>query len=173
VDVVKVRQAWNDAICWLECEAAKTKHNGNTLSAIQRSYDLLGKLAWKKAMPYGRWTTTSTQLSQFIGTRFLSDDHIMMMTEELVRDLEEEDTGLSIRVTDIIFSYEIEHVETKLKLSPTAYKKTLLCKFKDQAKQGTLQKLYFPLHINMNHWIAGRIDFPTKTIAFGEHHIRN
>jgi hypothetical protein len=34
VDMVKVRQAWNEAICWLEREAAKTKHSKNTLQAI-------------------------------------------------------------------------------------------------------------------------------------------
>ena len=165
VDMVEMQKTWRHASRWLEHEA-KRGYGEPTLKAIQKSQILLNDLGWNVVMPYGRNTTTTLQLSRFLGSRFLSDDHITMMVEELARGEEMLPNG--IKLASITFSVEIERVEMKLGLPQSAYSKTLLCQFKDQATQGKLRKLYYPLHVNGNHWVAGEIDFTSTTISFGK-----
>lgn len=106
--------------------------------------------------------TTTYHLTRFLGTRWLSDDNINMMVEELQDEL---GGRLDISVADLNFTAALQDIKAKFALPLEKRKKTLLGQYELRIKSGTLQKLYFPLYVNENHWVAVEIDF---TFSFGK-----
>lgn len=43
----------------------------------------------------------------------------------------------------------------------------LLATYEAKARETNLEQLYFPLHVNDNHFIAGMIDFKNSFFAYG------
>ena len=166
-----IQVMWNQSLKWLSNEEArKQKGKSAVLSGqIQTTHELLGSLQWNGKMDYCNKQTSTSQLSRFLGTFWLSDDHINMMVEEMLRDLHIERSGDTkyIHVASLSFAHELQSVEKKLALPLSMRRKTLLHKYELRVKDG-LQKLYFPIHISKNHWIVGMVNFKKKSIAFGE-----
>lgn len=61
---------------WLDREELKGK---TSLEQIQNVRQLLGELSWNGKMSYCRGTTSTPELAKFLGTAWLSDNHIDMM----------------------------------------------------------------------------------------------
>ena len=161
---------WKDGVSWLERQESKAKRKGNTLpETIKQACELLESLPWDQQMPYCNGMTSTAQLSKFLGTYWLSDDHINMMVEELCAEMES-DVKLKdskTKVANLAFTMEISKVHEKLAYSDSQKKKTLLWKYQKMVEEGTLDRLYFPLHINACHWIAAMIDFKRRTFLSG------
>ena len=45
---------------------------------------------------------------------------------------------------------------------------SLLRRYTERVAAGTLKRLYFPMHVNGNHWITFCVDFEKKMIACGK-----
>ena len=107
----------------------------------------------------------SSLLSRFLGTAWLTDEHVDMMMEEL-----DADKSLRVNRTQIatlLFSNEIKNYN-KGKLSDAQQKKTLLYCYEQEVHEHHLDQLAFPIHVNQNHWIAGLLNFRERTVSFGK-----
>lgn len=47
----------------------------------------------------------------------------------------------------------------------------LLYRYGETVKQGGRERLYFPTHINGNHWVPMGINFKSQTLRYGEYQI--
>ena len=160
-----LQSLWNESISWLDREGSRSK--GKTPpELIQQAQKLLGSVAWDSRMSFCNGMVSTPELAKFLGTYWLSDEHINMMVEELLLDLNNNPKH-KVQLVSLSFVMEISRVHEKLKLSDSAKKKTWLWKFEQQVKEGDLEKLYFPLHIRQTHWVAGMIDFKRRTFSFG------
>ena len=143
-----IQVMWNQSLKWLSNEEArKQKGKLAVLSGqIQTTHELLGSLQWNGKMDYCNKQTSTSQLSRFLGTFWLSDDHINMMVEEMLRDLHIERSGDTkyIHVASLSFAHELQSVEKKLALP-------FQC----------AEKLYFT---NMS--FASKMDFRSYTFLF-------
>lgn len=148
---------------WLDREESKGK---TPLELIQNVRQLLGELSWNGKMSYCRRTTSTPELAEFLGTAWLSDNHINMMIE-VVANLEFNPKPKAKIANLSQFAEPIGRINEKLVLRESQKKKTLLERYEEEVKEGELEKLYFPLHINNAHWIAGMIDFKNRTFLFG------
>jgi hypothetical protein len=120
-------------------------------------------------MDYCNKMTLTPQLSCFLGTFWLSDDHINMMIEEMLLDMhvERPEDMKHIQVASLSFAQELQSVVKKLALPLPGCCKALLYKYELHIKDG-LQKLYVPFQVSENHWIVGMVNFKKKSIMFGE-----
>ena len=157
---------WGKALTWLDLEERRQKREEGRIG-VQKAREILqSTVGWNKKMKYCSGMTTTYHLSRFLGTLWLSDDHISMMVEELNCDLDASASS-DICLASFAFTVEIDNIRLKLALPSSARKKTVISKYENSVKNGSLRQLYFPLHINATHWIAGVIDFKKKTISFG------
>jgi hypothetical protein len=86
----------------------------------------------------------------------------------MVEELQDELAGrLDVSVADLNFTAALQDVKAKITLPLEKRKKTLLGQYEPQIKSGTLQRLYFPLYVNKNYWVAVEIDFKKQTFSFG------
>lgn len=155
---------WKTSMSWLDREQSRGKVSPVLIQQVRRS---LGKISWNSRMSYCRGTSYTPELTKFLGTAWLTDNHINMMIEELIKDLEN-DPKPNIKIADLPqFAGEIGHIHERLALPESRRKKTPLWKYEQEVKEGRLEKLYFPLHVNDTHWIAGMVDFKKHTILFG------
>jgi len=164
-----IQSLWQSSVDWLDKEEKGQKAKGPV------SDDLIGvrtllhtSVAWDSTMPHCNGMTSTSKLSRFLGPRWLSNDNIDMMVEELVLDLQGDKDRSHIQVVSLNFPNAISNVVTNLARLPSARTKSFLGQIERKVNDEGLQKLYFPLYVSGNHWIACEIDFKKKTFAFGK-----
>ncbi|KAF8801615.1 hypothetical protein BYT27DRAFT_7261749 [Phlegmacium glaucopus] len=158
----EVQALWKTSVLWLDREGSKSK--GKTPpEPIQQVRQLFGSLAWNSKMSYCNQHTTTLHLSKLLGTAWLSDEHINMMMEELLVELSSNPKP-KVQAVDLSFALKISNVQENENESES---QKILRRFSNQAQEQLLERLYFPLHVNNNHWIAGMIDFKWRTFSFG------
>jgi len=108
-------------------------------------HELLGSLQWNGRMDYCNKMTLTSQLSCFLGTFWLSDDHINMVVEEILIDMHAErpEDMKYVQVASLFFAQELWNAKN----------------YELHVKEDGLLKLYFPIHVSENHWIVGMINF--------------
>ena len=168
-----IQSMWKQSEKWLLHQETRKRQDGNPvipLNLIKDARKSLASLQWNGKMDYCNKMTWTSQLSRLLGTFWLSDDHINMMVEEMLLDLHtEKPKDLKyIQVASLSFAREFQSVQEKLALPLPDRRKTLLYKYEVRVKEDGLEKLYFPIHVRENHWIAGMVNFKKKSIAFGE-----
>ena len=165
-EIKDMQIAWGKTLAWLELEKMRQKREEGRIE-IQKAQEMLrSTVGWNEKMKYCSGMTTTYHLSRFLGTLWLSDEHISMMVEELECDLDASESS-DICLGSFAFTVAINNIELKLGLPSSTKNKTIISKYESCVKNGSLRQLYFPLHINSTHWIAGMIDFKKKTISFG------
>ncbi len=170
-----MQSMWIQSMKWLSVREPKNSNAVIPSSPTRNVQKLLGSLQWNGTMDYCNKTTSISQLSYFLGTFWLSDDHINMMVEQILLDMHAErlKDAKYVHVAPLSFAQELRSVKNKLALPLSDCCKTLLYKYELCVKEDGLQKLYFPIHVNKNHWIVGMINFKKKSIAFGENRYYN
>jgi len=167
--VQAVQSLWKRSVTWLEQEDKRQREKGAALDDLLAVRELLRtSVGWDSGMPHLNGMASTGNLSRFLGVRWLSDDNVNMMIEELVLDLQGQKERSHILLLSLNFPVTIGNIVPKLAQPPAAREKSFLGQIERQVSDGSLEKLYFPLHITKNHWIAGEINFKEKTFAFGE-----
>ncbi|KAF8797488.1 hypothetical protein BYT27DRAFT_7237241 [Phlegmacium glaucopus] len=164
------QKLWRQSIKWLDLEEGKARKekNSKVLELVEEACHVLDHLPWDAKMKYCNQQTLTSQLSRFLGTFWLSDDHIQMMIEELNCDLNTKpQLSKTITIASVYFSVSINNVQNNINLPSQSRMKTMLGGYETRVKQGGLEKLYFPLNVNGNHWIAGLVDFKKRIVVFG------
>ncbi|KAF7424768.1 hypothetical protein PC9H_010079 [Pleurotus ostreatus] len=95
--------------------------------------------------------------------KWFSTDHMDMAAEELALRIAQPSKTL---VAPVAFANDLISA-IEFKKSYSKQHTPLLCRYEREIDKKKLDKLYFPLHVNGNHWIAGFIDFKTRTFGYG------
>lgn len=164
VDIAERQHIWRESCQWLADEKQKTQHTP-TLDALDAGQKCLDSLGWNTSLPYSRGVPTSVILAGLLGTSWLSDEHINMITEELSETLDP-DLANKVIVAPLTFSMEAENSLRSKTRTYTRQTTPLLCRYAKHIEEKGIEELYFPVHVE-NHWIAGLINFISQTISYG------
>ncbi|KAF6746596.1 hypothetical protein DFP72DRAFT_1076277 [Ephemerocybe angulata] len=172
------QREWNRALKWLESGEKRALRVGNMdlLEKVKEVRALAMKLPYEKKTMYLRGSATTKHLVHFLGTQLLTDDHINIMMHVLAEEVVpkgdsqsgEDRADRKVLVAPLHFSNEVYRLKNKLKLPEAQWKRTLLSRYANRVNEEGVDALYFPIHINRNHWIAGEIDFKRNTISYGK-----
>jgi Ulp1 protease family, C-terminal catalytic domain len=159
-----IQSPWRKSCQWLDNEENKM-WDLQTINAVCTARQILNSLAWNVRLTYLQGTVTSAHLAQLLGTTWLNDDHIDMMIEDLSKEVTS-NPGLAEKViiAKLSFAQQVLNVNGKY-MWQTA---PLLCHYEKHIKENDIEELYFPIHVNTNHWIAGLIHLKNHTISFSK-----
>ncbi|KAJ6459147.1 hypothetical protein C8R47DRAFT_1028273 [Mycena vitilis] len=166
--VVRDQKMWQRSGHWLTTELGKAGLESSDREALMTANSLLGTLGWDTRIQ-GEWTMAS--LAIILTDAWLSDDHInMMMIDLSARVAADPELAAKLLIAPLAFSEAIKTGAAKAKY--TREETPLLSKYEDHIKRKCLEQLYFPVHINENHWIAGLVDFKQGLIGTGDSRVR-
>lgn len=163
-DLVKQQSLWKRGFHWLHVEKTKSKHE-NMSYQISMAEEALASLGWNVALHYQRGAVSSSILSSFLSTAWLNDEHINMMLEELATTL----AKIPILASQTIIAplaFTVEINATAKNKSYTKQNAGLLYKYQQRIAAG-IRRIYFPINVNGNHWIAGIVDIENRFVGYG------
>ena len=123
---------------------------------------IIGRVSWDKPLRLGG--ATSLDLIGFLGTPWLSDTQVDMMIDTLLERMKVHEYIEGAIIKSVVFSQEIMLVARGKKEPTSRYLSMLM----NQIQRTHIKTLWFPIHVNNSHWIAGRVDFERCAFAFGE-----
>ncbi|KAH7903096.1 hypothetical protein BJ138DRAFT_1197369 [Hygrophoropsis aurantiaca] len=159
--VFRKKALWNNAHRWL----ARMGQEGNLycLEETDQARHAMGALCW--GAPFhaiGGGTGPEALLPLLSDAEWLDDDIInlsMRMLSERAQLIPELST--STLIAPLLFSTNLQ-AASEGKLLPH------LDRYTSFFKSGQRKILYFPAHVNNNHWVAFRIDFKRHTLEYGD-----
>lgn len=159
------QDTWRNSHQWLEREKKKTT-DPLTLQAIHDAQEMMKVLPWNTTMVGNHKTL---ELAAFFSGKWFGDGHIDMMMRDLAEQVEADPLLKGkVIIAPLQFSEQIKIAakkNTKVYNRETAM---LLYRYMKHIKENGTERLYFPIHIRGNHWIACCVNFKTRDIAFGE-----
>lgn len=166
-DITNKQVVWGRSIKWLDLEAKKANDELTKVEICMPQTEL-SMMGWNAPLTYCHGQVTTLTLSMLLSTVWLSDDHIDMMMEELAAQIAA-DPKLAAEcvVAPLGFSSVIKAANFKKRY--TKRDTPLLCCYADHVKENNLWWLYFPIHINDNHWVVGFINFKDVTFGYGKY----
>jgi hypothetical protein len=163
--ITEKQTAWKRSYHWLHTEGTKAKGKDSMSNKIQLAQKELLTLGWDVTTRYQQGEVSSSILSALLSTVWLGDEHVNMMMEELAARLAlDPETASKTIVVSLAFQIQINN-NSKVK----AYNKNnspLLHRYQKRIAEG-VEKIYFPINVNSNHWIAGVINIPARSIGYG------
>ena len=153
--VIGDQKQWNSSVRWLEL----ITHPEDT---VAQTKSFVGGLPWNKQLCSIGGSTL--EFAGFLGASWLSDTQIDMMVNVLRSRMTTEEQIKGTLLEPMVLSWELVIVSTEKKgpmISP------YLSRLTDQIKAG-IMTIWFPINVNENHWVAGRVDCENYTFAFGE-----
>ena len=163
-EIIKQQSLWKRGCHWLHAEKQKSKHE-NMSYQISMAEQALAGLGWDVALHYQRGAVSSSVLSNFLSTTWLNDEHINMMLEELATTL----AKIPVLASQTVIAPLAFTVQINDKAKNKSYTKQnagLLYKYQ-QHIAGGIRRIYFPININGNHWIAGVVDIENHFVGYG------
>ena len=139
---------------WLE------KLGDETLQKAVR--DVLDSLSWGLGLRALGASSTVDNLASLLSNDWLDDCTIDMLSTDLNLCAPAES---SAAVATLTFVFHIMASYGRNPRKDTAA--PVLERYIERARQDTLRHLYFPVHLNSNHWVAFLIDFENGTICYG------
>ncbi|KAH6871759.1 hypothetical protein BKA70DRAFT_1484362 [Coprinopsis sp. MPI-PUGE-AT-0042] len=163
--LARYQKDWMKSRSWCDKEVERRMKKGDhaTVGQLEEVIDMLSQLPWKSPMEFERGNTTTFDLSYFLGTNWLTDDHINMMIQTISKRLEESPAPKKTLVAPLAFSVAITNLNLK-----EGTKHALLDRYRKRVVDDKVNRLYFPLNVNNNHWVTGVIDFETSTVCYGD-----
>lgn len=163
-DVIERQSLWKRSCRWLNVEKTKSKHESmsHQISMAERA---LADLGWDVALSYQRGAVSSSTLSGLLSTAWLNDEHINMMLEDLAKTLADIPVLAShIIIAPLAFTVQINN--TAKNTSYTKQNAGLLYKYQQRIATG-IRRIYFPINVNGNHWVAGVVDIENRFVGYG------
>ena len=167
-EVTEKQATWKRSVRWLDTEEAKIKRKDAMSNELQLARKELSILGWDVGLDYQWGAVSSSVLSALLSTVWLSDEHINMMMEELrMRLALDPDLSLKVIIVSLAFQIQINN-NAKVK-TYTKNNSPLLHRYHKRIEEG-LEKIYFPINVNGDHWIAGVVDLQTRSVGYGMNH---
>jgi hypothetical protein len=152
---IEHQKLWKSLIQWLD----SITHPEDITTQAK---DLINSLPWNKPLHSGGVTTL--EFASFLGVSWLSDNQINMMVKALQKQMKTEEGARGVLIEPLVLPWELVSVGkgwTDPLTSP------YLSRLANQI-EGGITTVWFPMNVNNNHWIAGRVDFEDCTFTFGE-----
>lgn len=164
-DLVQKQNIWREGTRWLEVQREQAK-DPMTIQIINDSREVLKTLPFNTQLPRPS-NNTSVELAIFLSDEKLWDQHVDMIMQELT-DQVASDPALQGKVVIAPLQFSAQVLYTAKAKEYTRQTAPLLCRYAKHIKENQIERFYFPLHINGNHWIPGLINFAQGTISFGK-----
>jgi hypothetical protein len=148
---VRHQLCWKSAILWLNRDTIR----GEYLTA---AYSAISRLPWNLPQKL-----TASELVKFLGCAWLSDVHIDMMAWLLQKRLNRQGRT-DVMVQTMPFTWMVIGLGRGTKQMDEA---KLLLRVTEELENGHVTEIWFPINVRGNHWIAGKLDFLRKTLAWG------
>lgn len=156
---------WERSIHWLDVEEARCKDE-ETMEGIRMAKQGLTSIPWNAPLIYQNGMTGTLQLAILLSSAWLSDDHINMMMECLSEQVSADaDLCSEVIIAPLWFSHALEKAAQNGSYSKKAV--PLLALYEARVKEG-IKRIYYPVNVNNNHWIAACIDFEHEVIGYGQ-----
>ncbi|KAJ6582739.1 hypothetical protein B0H10DRAFT_2235205, partial [Mycena sp. CBHHK59/15] len=156
---------WRRSRDWMQRELAKKNISDDDCQALTTTSSLLDVLGWDTKI-HGAWTNFN--LATILSWDWLSDDHIDMMMADLSARVEADPhLAAKVIIAPLAFSQAVKNGAKKK--TYTKGDTPLLAQYEEHIKNFGLAEMYFPVHINDNHWIAAVVDFERRLIGTGEY----
>lgn len=171
---IHMQQAkWKRSYLWLEEQRKRYEDNEATTNAIEKAVTILSIMGWKTTVSYQNATArTDILFPQLLSWDWVNDELINSMMERLSSRLKKSDIGdkKKIMIASLPFANKIMAWQTLKKSGPYTKKNGagVLVLYEKHVKKNGIKRLYLPVHINGNHWIAAYIDFEKEKMAYGE-----
>ncbi|KAJ8085471.1 hypothetical protein PM082_004287 [Marasmius tenuissimus] len=159
--MAKGRQRWMRGEKWLVAKETVVKDE-KTRAVIGEAKRRLATISWNSKLSFAVQPVTTLDLSDFLSTTWLKDDHIDMMPEVL-RDRLVKDGFSDIIIAPMSFSWTITAAAHE-----NDFSKKGLVRYATKIRTENIRRLYFPLNVNGNHWVAGCVDFENNSIVYGD-----
>jgi hypothetical protein len=163
--VVAAKEGWGKSVKWMERQR-KMVIDKETTACLDTAFERLETLPWNGPLP---WLSSSSRTKGFVrllGDEWLDDENIDMMMEFLSDCVERANGAGEVKIAQLSFSRKLVQCDEGGNYNANAYGKE--CgRYEQLAKSTELKRLYFPVHVNGNHWIAVCIDFERKKICYG------
>lgn len=168
-----LQSVWADANKWLLKEQGERVVE-DTYAAFEEVRTILGRLGWGDRLRIPRCVGKTKELALFLSDKWLGDEHIDMLMGDIIRRLELT-VQISAKVTDLSFQRNIEAAYNHQldKSTGKNSKQRSGRKFKcledciEAVSDGGCKQIYFPAHVNGNHWVPFLIDFKARTLHEG------
>ncbi|KAJ7433925.1 hypothetical protein B0H11DRAFT_1758325 [Mycena galericulata] len=159
----RAQWTWQTSVGWVDGQLQKEDLAECDREALTVTKGLFETMGWNTKI-WGDWT--HLDLAKILSWQWLSDDHIdMLMTDLSSRVAADPELAKTVLVAPLAFSEALKRAANK---NYTKEDAPLLARYEAHIKKYGFKRLYFPNHINKNHWIAGRIDFDRKLIGTGQ-----
>ncbi|KAJ6587364.1 hypothetical protein B0H10DRAFT_2234035 [Mycena sp. CBHHK59/15] len=156
------RWKWETSVGWVDGQLQKELPNQD-LEALAVTKELFATMGWNTKI-WGQWT--HLDLAKILSWQWLADDHIDMLMADLSARVEADpELAKSVLVAPLAFSDALKRAGDS---NYTKEDAPLLARYEAHIKKHGLKRLYFPNHVNGNHWISGRIDFERKLFGTGD-----
>ncbi|KAJ6608849.1 hypothetical protein B0H10DRAFT_2438833 [Mycena sp. CBHHK59/15] len=155
---------WGRSRDWLKKALEKNGITDIDRDALMAVLALFSVLGWDTKIGHS-WTNFN--LASILSWQWLLDDHIdMMMADLAARAAADPELEGKIIIAPLHFSAAI--TAGAKKKTYTKEETPLLARYQEHIQKTSLTKLYFPVHVKENHWIAGVIDFKKRLIGTGD-----
>ncbi|KAF5384382.1 hypothetical protein D9615_003130 [Tricholomella constricta] len=158
-----LKKAWK----WCGKEMEKMRKNGDydAVDTLEQVKERFGRLAWDAGMDFEKGMVKTLGLSHLLGPEQLTDSDLNMMVQVLTERLPPDSKFV---IASLTLTYDILNIDTKMKLAKNKYDRTVLKRYENLVKTKGIQAIFFPLHVDTNHWIVGKIDFQSDTVSYGD-----
>ncbi|KAL0949786.1 hypothetical protein HGRIS_009824 [Hohenbuehelia grisea] len=151
---------------WTEMVRVKGVQEEWRRGIIGRVKDHLRVISWDAYLQHIQGQISTRRLATFLGTAWLSDDEINLMMEDIAHRITAEQRK-DVLVAKLDFSNAITAYR-KWKGTPSESAHRRLGRYEDEIKAKEPRWLYFPVHVNGNHWICVYVDFEKRTYGYGD-----
>lgn len=166
--LIRDQDKWKHSVQWLEVEKKRRGQTQETVKLINETLIKLNTIAWNTELASTSVIASTLSLTTLLGNEWLDDDHINLMMEVLSKRVEEDKKlAKKVIIAPLTLANELHNNRhgTYLKKAGAP----VLCRYEKHIKENKIDLLYFPVHVNNNHWIAAYVDFAKGRIGYGEH----
>ena len=153
--VVGDQKRWQSSVRWLELAT----HPKDIVAQVKH---LIKRLPWNK--PLRSTGATTLEFAGFLGVSWLLDTQINLMVNVLQNRMKTEEHTKGVLIEPLTLSWELISVGKGWTEPLTS---SYLSRLANQVQAG-ITTIWFPINVNNNHWIVGRVDFKNHTFTFGE-----
>ncbi|KAF6765888.1 hypothetical protein DFP72DRAFT_996748 [Ephemerocybe angulata] len=166
LDIRDGQKMWKRSLAWCNSEMEQRQKKGDydTVMMLEEVKEQLDELPWNDSMDFERRWSRTLSLSHFLGPERLTDSHLNMMVAIIAEKVSPE---AKVLIAPLAFTYDIITIDRKLKLPSKRWNRTILTQYERRIKQDGIKELHFPLHVDGNHWIVGKVDFIKSTVSYG------
>ena len=165
--IITKQTIWLRAVRWVEKNLRSSQPPDDEMDkALETVYPMFDHLPWNGPLPYLRRNVTTVDLAPFLGTNWLNDDHINMMVEDLNSRVSVDETLRGkVIIAPLVFAHNLRVQQlTKGYIEKPKYLDRII----QMVTSNRLERLYFPVNINENHWITAYINFDKHVFGYGK-----